>query len=209
MRRQERARTQLKPPDITKPHRETQWTQEPLDHVVPGEAVAEEAGEIVEERMAHGLEADEAAFVILRCVRRKRTEPVVLPQDVVAALGPVSDPQPPLARQTDKPTVAKQRAKDHLELQGVRRDPMQRGAGMFAHTDEFDRRLRPQAPAALYFENRRRFPMSESVASNRFTRCLKGKSDGETAIFATARMGCRETHSFGIQVRANGSLGST
>jgi len=110
---------------------------------VSGEAVAEEPREIVEERMAHGLEADEPALVFPRRFRRKRTEPLVLPQNVVAATRTVGDPQGSLARQTDELSVAEEPAQDHLELHGVRRDPMERDARMLDHTDEFDRRLRP------------------------------------------------------------------
>jgi hypothetical protein len=55
----------------------------------------------------------------------------------------VSDAQRSLARQTDEPSVAEQRAQDHLELHGVRWDPMERDTRMLDHTDEFDRRLRP------------------------------------------------------------------
>jgi hypothetical protein len=80
---------------------------------------------------------------------------------------------------------------------------------MLDHRDEFDRPLRSPACAEVYLEKRRRFPMRESFASNCFTRNLKGKSEGETRSFATARTGRGETHSFGIQVLANGSLGNT
>jgi len=168
--------------------------------------VREEPGEIIEERVGHGLEAHKPAFVLLGDTGRKRTEPLVFPEDVVAALGAVSDPQPSLARQTDEPAVTEERPEDHLELDGIRWDPLERDARMLDHTDEFDRGLR--SPRA-YFENRRRFPMSESVGSNRFTRSLNGKSDGETASLAAARNGWGDTHSFGIHVRRNGSLGST
>jgi len=177
---------------------------------VPGKAVREEAGEIVEERVDHRLEADQPSSVVFGKASWKRTEALVLPQEVVAALGAVSDSQPSLARQADEPPVAKQRAKDHLELDGVRWDPMKRAAGMLDHTDEFDRGLRlPRRGGPSYFEKRRRFPMSESVGSNRFTRSLKGKSDEETASLAPARTGCGDTHSFGIHVRSKGSLGRT
>lgn len=108
-----------------------------------GEATREEASEIVKERMDDGLEADEAALVVLRRLGRKRTEAVVFPKDVVAAFGAMSDPQPSLAWDPDQPTVAKQRAKDHLELERIGREPAQGGAGMFDHTDDFDQRLRP------------------------------------------------------------------
>jgi hypothetical protein len=174
---------------------------------VPGERVREEAGEIIEEWVRHGLKAREPAVVLLGNPRGIGTEPLVLPQDVVAALGAVSDPEAALPRQSHEPAVAQERPQHHLELDGVRRDPMKRGAGMLDHTDDFDRGLRCRDPA--YFEKRRRFPISESVGSNRFTRCLNGKSDGETVSFATARTGWGETHSFGIHVRPNGSLGST
>ena len=109
---------------------------------MPGEAVREEAGEIVEERVDHRLEAHQPASAVLGNASRKRTEALVLPEDVVPPLSAVSDSQPALARQTNELPVAKQRAEDHLELDGVRWDPMKRGAGMLDHTDEFDRGLR-------------------------------------------------------------------
>jgi hypothetical protein len=174
---------------------------------VPGETVREDAGEIVEEGVGHSLKTHEVALVLLGDARGKGTESLVLPQDVVAAFGAVSDPEAALPGQAHEPAVAKERAQDHLELDGVRRDPMKRGAGMLDHTDDFDRGLRSPRPA--YLEKRRRFAISESVGSNRFTRCLNGKSDGETVSFATARTGWGEIHSFGIHVGPNGCLGRT
>src|SRR5204863_5363071 len=58
---QERARAQLEPTDIRQPHRQTKWSQETFDEIVSGEAIGEKAREIVEERMRHGVEADQAA----------------------------------------------------------------------------------------------------------------------------------------------------
>lgn len=73
-----------------------------------GEAVGEHTREVIEERMDHRLKADEAARVLLGRVGRKRTEPPVLPEDVVAALGAVSDPEAPLLGYADEPAIAKQ-----------------------------------------------------------------------------------------------------
>jgi hypothetical protein len=174
---------------------------------VPGEAIREEAREIVEERMAHGLEPDEAAFIVRRRLRHEVTKALVLPNNVVAPLGAVSDPQASVVGQAGQAAVAEHRAEDHLELDRIGRQPTESRMGMFDHTDDVDRRLR--LSGRRYLEKRRRFPMSESVLSNRFTRSLNGKSDGETESLPTARTGCRDTHSFGIHVRANGSLGNT
>ena len=88
---------------------------------MPSESVTEQAGKIVEERVAYGLEAEKACLVLPRSLSWKRTEPVVLPENVVAALDAVSDPQPPLPRATDELTVAQQRPEDHLELDRVGR----------------------------------------------------------------------------------------
>src|SRR5437016_1661889 len=95
--------------------------------------------------MACGLEPDEVPSARLRCRDRKRSEAVVFPHDVLAALDPVSDPQAALSRQTDELPVTEQRTEDHLKLQGVRRDPGDRDLGMLDHTHEFDRRLRRTA----------------------------------------------------------------
>ena len=110
---------------------------------MPGEAVAEETRQIVEQRMDDCLKPDEAAFVFLGSLRRKGAEALVLPEDVVPAAPWMSDPQPSLARHTNQLSVAEQRAEDHLELHGVWRDAVEGDARMLDHIDEFDRRLRP------------------------------------------------------------------
>jgi hypothetical protein len=111
---------------------------------MPGEAVGEDASQIVEERMGHGLEADDPGGVLLGCGGGKRPEPLVFPKDVFATFGAVGDSQAALARDPDEPAVTEKRAEDHLELDRVGRDPMKRGAGMFDHTDDFGRALRPR-----------------------------------------------------------------
>jgi hypothetical protein len=108
-----------------------------------GEGTREQAREIIEKRMRHGLEADEAGVVFPRGLAGERAEPLVLPEDVIAPRGAMRNPEPPLAGQTDQPTVAEHRAEDHLELNGVRRKTAECRAGVFDHTDDFDRRLRP------------------------------------------------------------------
>jgi len=100
--------------------------------------------------MARSLEADEVIAARLRLGRGKRTEPIVLPYDVLATLRPVSDPQPALARQTDETAIAEQRAEDDLELHRVGRDPADSDPGMFDHALEFDRRLRRSAGIASW-----------------------------------------------------------
>ena len=109
---------------------------------MPGEAAGEDRGKIVEERMDHRLEADEAGRVFLGRIGRKRTEPLVLPEHVVAALGPMSYPEAALSGYANKTTVAKERPEDDLELDRVGRNAMQRGARMFDHKSDFDRGLR-------------------------------------------------------------------
>src|SRR5438046_8113038 len=98
--------------------------------------------------MACGLEPDEVPSARLRCRDRKRSEAVVFPHDVLAALDPVSDAPAALSWQTDELPVTEQGTEDHLKLQGVRRDPGDRDLGMLDHTHEFDRRLRP-TPSGL------------------------------------------------------------
>src|SRR5437763_566966 len=121
---------QLKAPDIAEPHRESQGTQQPLDEVMPREAVREEARQVVEDRVARRLESDEAPFTRLRSARRERPQAVVLPQDVGTPLDAVSDPQPAPTRETDELPVTEQRAEHHLELHRVRRDPTHSDLGM-------------------------------------------------------------------------------
>ena len=133
---------------------------------MPGEPVTQEAGEIVEQRMAHRLKAHETTLVFPWGVGWERTEPVVLPPDIVATVGAVGDPEAALARHTDESAIAKQRAEDHLELHRVWWHPAERAARMLDHNDEFDRRLRPtEVPAAGYLEKRRRLPIRESLGS--------------------------------------------
>ena len=131
---------------------------------MPGETFRKDAGEIVEERVDHGLEAHQPSSAVFGNAGWKRTEALVFPEDVIEPLGAVGDPEASLARQADEPAIAKQRAEDHLELDGVRWDPMKRGAGMLDHTDEFDRGLRsPKAIASRFSSARARLGASGSI----------------------------------------------
>src|SRR4029077_7912371 len=91
---------------------------------------------------AHGPEASGAAFIAPRSLGSKGTEPLVFPQDVIAPLDAVCDPQPSLAGQANQAAVSQKRAEDLLELDWVRRQPAERRGGTFDHTDQFDHRLR-------------------------------------------------------------------
>jgi len=98
---------QFKAPDVAQPHGKPQRTQEPLDDVVAGEPTTQQTREVVEERVADSLKSEKATLAGSGRLPRERTESVVLPQDVVPALDAVSDPEAPLPRDPDQPTVPK------------------------------------------------------------------------------------------------------
>src|SRR2546422_579944 len=114
-------RAQLEPSDVGEPDRKTQWTQQPDDRVVARIPGREDPGQVVEQRVRDRLELGKPVAQLWR-VRGERSEPVVLPADVVAALTAMRDPQPALTWQTDEPAVSEQRAEDDLELDRVRWD---------------------------------------------------------------------------------------
>ena len=118
MRRQESIRAQLEASDVREPDRKTQWTQQPDDRVVARVPGREDPREVVEQRMRDRLELGKPVAQPWR-VRGKRSEPVVLPADVVAAATAMRDPQPALTWQTDEPAVSEQRPEDDLELDRV------------------------------------------------------------------------------------------
>ncbi len=100
---------------------------------MPREPIGEEAREVVEEGMTHRFEPEEVTVGCGRRAGRERAEPLVLPDDVVASLRPMGDAKPPVARESDQASITEQRTEDHLELDGVRREPPECRTGMFDH----------------------------------------------------------------------------
>src|SRR5437868_14671773 len=92
----------------------------------------EQPRDIVEDRVRDRSEG-EPSVALDRSAVYERCEAVVLPAKVVLTVSAVRDAQAPLARNSYQATIAKERAEDHLELHGVRRDPAKRDARIGRH----------------------------------------------------------------------------
>src|SRR5438034_724317 len=137
---------ELDPAEVGEPHGEPEGPHETQDifapHVARAVGPVEERREVLEDRVRDGLERQVPAGLTRR-VAGERAESLVFPANVVRALRLVRDAQSALAFRADEPGVAEERAKDHLELDRVRRNAPEGAARVLDHVDECGRALLP------------------------------------------------------------------